>query len=48
MATEQSLYAQVVKLRRKDLQFFAADKKKKQNLSFRVSLQDHNYGLILN
>ena len=47
-AMEQSLYAQVVKLRRKDLQFFAADKNKmKQNLNFRVNLQDHNYGLIL-
>ena len=45
---EQSLYAQVVKLCRKDLQFVAADKTKmKQNLSFRVNLQDHNYGLIL-
>ena len=28
MAMEKSLYAQVVKLRRKDLQFFAADKNK--------------------
>ena len=48
MAMEKSLYAQVVKLRRKDLQFVAADKNKvKLNLSFRVNLQDHKYGLIL-
>ena len=30
MAIEQSLYAQVVKLRRKDLQFVAADKNKSE------------------
>ena len=49
MAMEQSLYAQVVKLRRKDLKFFATDRqtKMKLNLSFKVNLQDHNYGLIL-
>ena len=48
MAMEQSLYAQAFKLRSKDLQFVVADfKKMKLNLSFRVNLQDHNYGLIL-
>ena len=45
MAMEQSLYAQVVKLWRKDLKFVAADRTKMRlNLSFRVNMQDHNYG----
>ena len=45
---EQSLYAQVVKLRRKDLKFVAADKRKNEaKVKFRFNLQDHKYGLIL-
>ena len=45
---EQSLYAQVIKFRRKYLKFDAADKKKKeQNLNFKVNPEDHDYGLIL-
>ena len=48
MVMEQSLYSQVIRIRRKDLKFVATDKKKlKLNLSFKVNLQDHNYGLIL-
>ena len=44
---EQSLYAQVIKFRRKDLPFDAEDKiKLNLNLNFKVNLQDHNYGLI--
>ena len=47
MEMEQSLYAQVVNFWREDFQFVAADKiKLNLNLSFRVNLQDHNYGLI--
>ena len=45
MAMEQSLYAQVIMFRRKDLKFDAANKN--QNLNFKVNPQDHNYGLIL-
>ena len=42
---EQSLYAQVVKLCRKDLKFVASDKNKmKLNLSLKVNLQDHKHG----
>ena len=45
---EQSLYAQVIKFRRKDLKFDASDKNKTdQNLNFKVNLEDQNYGLIL-
>ena len=48
METEQSLYAQAIKLRRKYLLFDTADKiKLNQNLNFNVNLKDHNYGLIL-
>ena len=48
MAMEQSLYAQVIKFRRKDLKFDAADKNKTdQNLNFKVNPEDHDYGLIL-
>ena len=48
MAMEQSLYAQVVKLRRKYLKFVATYKNKmKLNLSFKVNMQDHKYGSIL-
>ena len=48
MATEQSLYAQVVNICRKDLKFVATDKKKTNiHLSFKDNRQDHNYGLIL-
>ena len=48
MEMEQSLYAQVVNLRRKDLKFVATDKNKNEaKLSFKVNLQDHKYGLIL-
>ena len=48
MAMEQSLYAQVIMFRRKDLKFDAADKNKnEQNLNFKVNPEDHDYGLIL-
>ena len=49
MAMEQSLYAQLFKLWRKYLQFVAAYKIKVMlNLSFRVNMKYHNYGLISN
>ena len=48
MAIEQGLYAQVVNIFRKDLDFVATDQKKiKLNLSFKVNMQDHNDYLIL-
>ena len=49
MAMKQSLYVQVIKFRRKDSKFDAADKNKKrnQNLNFEVNTEDHDYGLIL-
>ena len=48
MVMEQGLYAQVVKLRQKGLEFIAENKNKiKQNSSSKVNLQDHCVGLIL-
>ena len=42
------LYAQVIKFRRKDLKFDAADKDKTHpNLNFKVNLQDQDIGLTL-
>ena len=49
METEKGLYAQVVKLRRKDLKPIAENKKiMNLNSSFKVNLQDHSVDLILN
>ena len=49
MAMEQGLYAQVVMLLRKDLEFIAANKNKlKLNSSSKVDIQDHSVVLILN
>ena len=47
MEMEQSLYAQVIMLRRKDLKFDAADEIKIKIKNFKVNRQDHNYVLIL-
>ena len=48
MSMEQGLYAQVVKIRWKDLKYAATDKNKmKLNLIFKDYLKDHNHGLIL-
>ena len=48
MAMEQSLYSQVIRIRRKDLKFIGIDKSKlKLNLTFKVNQQDRNGGLIL-
>ena len=48
MAMEKGLYAQVVKISRKDLKFIAENRNKmKQNSSSKVNLQDHSVGLIL-
>ena len=48
MAMEQGLYAQVVMLRRKDLNITEQNKNEMMiNSSSRVSLQNHSVGLIL-
>ena len=48
MAMEQVSYAQMVKLRQKDLKLIAGNKNKMRlNLSSKVNLQDHSVGLIL-
>ena len=45
---DQSLYAQVIMFRRKDLKFDAADKNRIHlNLNFKVNLQDQDIGLTL-
>ena len=48
MEAEQGLYAQVIILRQKYLNFFATYKNKNElNSSFKVNWQDQNVGLIL-
>ena len=45
---EKSLYAQVIKFRRKYLKFDAADKNKNASkFNFKVNPQDQDIGLIL-
>ena len=48
MAMKQSLYSQLISIRRNYQKCFAIDiKKLKLNLSFKVNLKDHNDGLNL-
>ena len=48
MELEQGLYPQVVKPRQNDMKFIAESRNKmKLNLSFKVNLEYHSFGLVL-